>query len=74
MNTAWKIDPKLVVFMSERFKGLGLEMEAGRWIRAHTREVMDVPEALHFIAGDRMNAGVQRDLKASLALNYVCFV
>ena len=65
---AWKIDPRLVVFMPERFKSVVLEMEVGKHIRAHTREVLDAPDALRFVAGDRLNSAALRDMKVVIAL------
>ncbi|KAI5120463.1 hypothetical protein M0805_006483 [Coniferiporia weirii] len=63
VRTAWKIDPGLVVHFTERFKNLTVEREVGRWVRTHTREVLDHPDALRFVVGDRLDRGVQRDLK-----------
>lgn len=66
VKRAWRIDPRLVVFMPERFKSVVLEMEVAKYTRAHTRNVLDVPEALHFITGDRLNSATLRDLKVSV--------
>ncbi|KAH8117021.1 hypothetical protein DFH11DRAFT_1687803 [Phellopilus nigrolimitatus] len=63
VRTAWKVDPGLVVHLPERFKNATVEREAGRWIRAHSREVMDYPDALRLVVGDKLDRSVQRDLK-----------
>lgn len=66
VRTAWKIDPALVVHLAERFKHWPVvEREAGRWIRAHTRDVLDHAEALHFVVGQRLDRYVARDLRVS---------
>ncbi|KAL5511303.1 STT4 [Sanghuangporus vaninii] len=63
IRTAWKIDPALVVYLPERFKSIPVENECGRWIRAHTQEVLDYPEALNFVVGKGLSTVIQRDLK-----------
>ncbi|THH11990.1 hypothetical protein EW145_g299 [Phellinidium pouzarii] len=63
VRTAWKIDPGLVVYLPERFKNATVEREAGKWVRAHPREVLDHADALRFVVGDRLDRGVQRDMK-----------
>lgn len=66
VRTAWKIDPALVVHLAERFKHWPVvEREAGRWIRAHTRDVLDYAEALRFVVGQRLDRYVARDLRVS---------
>ena len=64
IRVAWKIDPAIVVHLVERFKNnLTVCYEAGRWIRAHTRDVLDHAEALQFVVGQQLDRNVIRDLK-----------
>ena len=69
IRTAWKIDPAIVVHFPRRFVHPIIEKEAGRWVRAHSREVIDYPEALQFLIGDRLDLGVTRDLKVCCAID-----
>ena len=63
IRTAWGIDPGLVSYLPERFKVPVVEIECGKWIRAHPRQVLDYPEALTFVVGEKLDQGMQRDLK-----------
>ncbi|TDL24976.1 atypical/PIKK/PI4K protein kinase [Rickenella mellea] len=63
IRAAWKVDPSIAVHLTERFKHPIVEREVGRWVRAHTRDVLSIPEALNFVLGDRLDPMVPRDLK-----------
>ncbi|KAK0497081.1 hypothetical protein EDD18DRAFT_1165281 [Armillaria luteobubalina] len=63
LRTAWKIDPTIAVYMTERFKLPILRSEVGRLVRSSTIEVLDIPEALPFLVEDRVDPAVRRDLR-----------
>lgn len=52
--------------ISERFRRPYLDREIGRWVRAHTKDILDTPEALKFIVGDQLDPSIPRELKVSL--------
>lgn len=49
--------------MSERFNVATLNSEVTRLVRSNTREILDCPEALRFLIGDRLDQSVKRDIK-----------
>ena len=63
VRNLWQLDPAIVVYLPERFHNPALASEVTRLIRSSTRDVLDIPEALHYLIGERLDAGVQRDLK-----------
>ena len=63
LRTVWKIDPAIAIAMSERFNVATLNSEVTRLVRSNTREILDCPEALRFLIGDRLDASVKRDIK-----------
>ena len=65
IRTAWRVDPTIVVHLPQRFKHATVEREAGRWIRAHSHQVIDCPVALRFVVGDKVDKTLPRDLKVS---------
>ena len=63
MRTMWQIDPAIAVYLPERFHVVSISNEVTRLIRSGTRDVLDIPEALQYLVGERIDAGVQRDFK-----------
>lgn len=63
IRNLWELDPAIVVHMPERFHNMTVSNEVMRLIRSNTREVLDIPEALYFLVGDKLDVGIQRDLK-----------
>lgn len=63
VRNVWKIDPAIAVHMSERFNVTALSNEVIRLVRSNTRDVLDVPEALRFLIGEKLDANIKRDLK-----------
>lgn len=49
--------------MPERFKSLAVRNEVSKIIRSNPRDVLDIPEALAFLLGDRVDPTIRRDLK-----------
>ncbi|EPQ57891.1 hypothetical protein GLOTRDRAFT_114478 [Gloeophyllum trabeum ATCC 11539] len=63
VKTMWQLDPVIAIYLTERFRHPALQKEVGKWVRSNTPEVLDVPEALQFLVGDKLDTGVRRDLK-----------
>ncbi|KAF7295444.1 hypothetical protein MIND_01084200 [Mycena indigotica] len=64
VRTVWQIDPAIAVHLPERFKSaVVVRNEVTKLVRSTTRDVLDTPEAIPFLLGDRLEADVQRDLK-----------
>ena len=57
------MDPAIAVFLAERYNLPVVQNEVSRLVRSSTKEVLDVPEALHYLVGDRLDTHVRRDLK-----------
>lgn len=58
----------MAVQMGERFKYTPVQIEISRLVRADPKAVIDVPEALHFLLGDRLEPGARNALRVSLVL------
>ncbi|THH29581.1 hypothetical protein EUX98_g4604 [Antrodiella citrinella] len=54
VRKAWQVDPALAVYLTERFNVPIVHHEVGRLVRSRTRDVLDIPEALRFLVGDRI--------------------
>ncbi len=67
IRTAWNFDPAIAVFLTERFKLPFIRNEVGRLVRSSPKDVLAVPEAVHFLLGDRFDFSVRRDLKVFFA-------
>lgn len=69
VRTVWQINPAIAVHLPERFKSfIVIRNEVTKLIRSTSRDVLDTPEALPFLLGDRIDSGVRRDLKVSGAI------
>lgn len=64
-KTLWQIEPSIAVFLVERFHVPAVRDQVAKLVRAKPTDVLDVPQALPFLVGDRIEARVQRDLKVS---------
>jgi phosphatidylinositol 4-kinase A len=74
VRIVWKIDPAIAVYSAERFKSLGVQSEVGKLVRSSTLDVLDTPEAVHFLVGDRVDLNVRRDFKAWLVYSLHLFL
>ncbi|KAJ7047187.1 hypothetical protein C8F04DRAFT_987659 [Mycena alexandri] len=64
VRMVWQIDPAIAVHLPERFKSyVVVRNEVTKLVRSSTRDVLDTPEALPFLLGDRLDSAVRRDLK-----------
>lgn len=63
LRTIWQIDPAIGIFLTDRFKQPVIRYEIGKYVRSNTVDVLDVPDALSFLLGDRLDPNVRRDLK-----------
>jgi phosphatidylinositol 4-kinase len=59
----WQVDPAIAIFFAERFQYTTIRFEVSRLVRSATASVLDVPEALLFLVGERLDPNVRRDLK-----------
>ncbi|GAA5861639.1 hypothetical protein JCM8547_000691 [Rhodosporidiobolus lusitaniae] len=63
---AWKRDPKVVVFLPDRFKASGVKDEVCRLVRGEPEKVQDVPEALQYFVEDGLSAEARKKLRQLL--------
>ncbi|KAH9945818.1 atypical/PIKK/PI4K protein kinase [Epithele typhae] len=63
VRRTWEIDPAIAVHMAERFNHPAVQSAVGSLVRSATPEVLDVPEGLRFLVGEKLDTGVQRDLR-----------
>jgi phosphatidylinositol 4-kinase len=63
IRTVWKINPAIAVYMAERFKSPVVQQRSGSWFAQATLDVLDTPEALRFLIGDKLDLNIRRDLK-----------
>jgi len=50
----------------ERFKNPVVRNEVVKMVRSSTLEVLDTPEALAFLIGDKLDPTIHRDLKVQI--------
>lgn len=65
----WQVDPAIAVFFAERFQNMASRAEVAKLVRSNTANVLDVPEALPLLVGDRLDPNIRRDLKVNLELS-----
>ena len=65
VKTMWQIDPAIAVFFAERFQHVTAKSEVLKLVRSNTVNILDVPEALPLLVGDRLDPNVRRDLKVN---------
>ncbi|EMD38197.1 hypothetical protein CERSUDRAFT_113350 [Gelatoporia subvermispora B] len=63
VRKVWDIDPAIAVFLAERFHHPSIQAEVGRLVRSSPHSALQIPEALHFLVGDKLDTAVRRDLK-----------
>ncbi|ODN73286.1 hypothetical protein L202_07835 [Cryptococcus amylolentus CBS 6039] len=63
VQKAWKLNPAVAVHMGERFKNLPVQAEISRLVKSDPKAVIDVPEALHFLLGDKLENDAKPALK-----------
>lgn len=73
IRTVWNVDPAIAVFLTERFKLPLLRNEVGRLVRSSPKDVLAIPEAVHFFLGDRFDPYVRRDLKVFPSFAHPCW-
>lgn len=69
IRTLWRLDPAIVVHLAERFKNPSVRHEVGKTVRFNASDVLDVPEALSFLLGDRLDSAISRNLKVSRCIH-----
>ncbi|KAG6853905.1 hypothetical protein C0991_012574 [Blastosporella zonata] len=63
LRTVWQIEPAIAVYLAERFKAPIVRHEVMKMVRSSPLEVLDIPEALPFFVGEKVDAYVRRDFK-----------
>lgn len=64
----WQLNPGIAIYMTERFSVPGLESEVTALVRSNPIACLDVPEALNFLVGDKLDPTFQRDLRVNSEL------
>jgi len=65
IQQAWKLSPGMTIYMAERFKYAPVETEVTRLVSSEPRKVLDVPEALRFLLGERLDSTAKSTLKVT---------
>ncbi|KAK6909388.1 hypothetical protein I203_103405 [Kwoniella mangroviensis CBS 8507] len=63
VGKGWKVNPAMAIHMGERFKNAPVQAEISRLVKSDPKSVIDVPEALHFLLGDRLENNAKAALK-----------
>nr|XP_031861737.1 uncharacterized protein CI109_002970 [Kwoniella shandongensis]KAA5528809.1 hypothetical protein CI109_002970 [Kwoniella shandongensis] len=63
VQRAWRFNPAMAVHMGERFKNIPVQTEISRLVKSDPKAVIDVPEALHFLLGDKLEPNAKAALK-----------
>ena len=66
----WQLNPGIPIYLTERFSVAALEGEVTRLVRSNPLACVDVPDALNFLVGDRLDPTVRRDLKVRYSFVY----
>jgi len=68
VRTLWHLEPAIAIHLTERCKHTSIRFEVGKLVRSNTVDALDIPEALAFLLGDRLDPHVRRDLKVLVIL------
>ncbi|WVR07656.1 hypothetical protein IAU60_004698 [Kwoniella sp. DSM 27419] len=60
---AWTLFPAMAVHMGERFKLATVQAEISRLVKSDPKAVVGIPEALHFLLGDKLENDARPALK-----------
>ncbi|TFK30200.1 atypical/PIKK/PI4K protein kinase [Coprinopsis marcescibilis] len=63
MRTVWQINPAVAVFCLERFRHATIRYELAKLLRSGAGSILDVPDALPLLLGDRLDPNMRRDIK-----------
>jgi len=67
----WQLNPGIAIYLTERFSVPALESEVTRLVRSNPLACVDVPDALNFLVGDRLDPNVRRDLRVRSGFTYL---
>ena len=59
----WQLNPGIAIHLTRRFSVPALENEVTRLVRSNPLACIDVPDALNFLVGDRLDPAIRRDLR-----------
>ncbi|RDB21005.1 Phosphatidylinositol 4-kinase stt4 [Hypsizygus marmoreus] len=63
LRTVWLINPAIAIFLPERFKSPIVRNEVTKLVRSSPLDVLDIPEAVLFLIGEKVDPNMLRDLK-----------
>ncbi|KAF9475060.1 hypothetical protein BDN70DRAFT_996680 [Pholiota conissans] len=63
IRNLWHIDPAIVIHLTERFKNSTIRYEVSRLVRSNPVHVLDIPDALSFFLGDKLDPHIRKNLK-----------
>ncbi|GAA96782.1 uncharacterized protein L969DRAFT_97129 [Mixia osmundae IAM 14324] len=63
VQTAWRTDPAIAVHMAARFKSNAVRNEVRSLVLRYPRQARDVPEALEYVAADKLTTAARPALK-----------
>ncbi|KAF8350539.1 hypothetical protein F5887DRAFT_939764 [Amanita rubescens] len=66
VRSVWNVNPTAAIQLAERFKNITVRNEVTKLVRSNTLQVIDTPEALPFLLGDRIDLHDSPDLKPML--------
>lgn len=66
----WQLNPGIAIYLTERFSVPALESEVTRLVRSNPLACVDVPDALNFLVGDKLDPNVRRDLRVRSGFTY----
>ena len=66
VHSVWNVNPTAAIQLVERFKNAIVRNEVTKLVRSNTLQVIDTPEALAFLLGDRIDLHDSRDLKVPM--------
>jgi len=71
VRTLWDLDPAIAVYLTERSNNATIRYEVGKLVRSNTIDVLDIPEALTFLVGERLDPLICKELKVPYSQNFV---
>lgn len=71
IRTVWQINPAIAIHLPERFKSPVVRNEVSKLVPSYTIEALDIPEALPFLLGDRLDPKSRQDFRVTIIARLV---